>query len=195
MSLAGVPDTRDIPPERPREIRRKRWELAQALLEPKIDKLGGREKFFDAAFRYISAGGFINDLCADEFLDRGALLAEIRANPELNRRYEAAVVDRKSARSEGAQAFWAKVMDSVPEESAATFGEALKASELMARNTGALRDGPGSLQVNVGGSLIAILSGMESGEPQEAPALPEPIDGTATVVTEAPELAERAGPA
>lgn len=163
--MSAIPGQADIPRDRPVGIRKKRWDLAGALIEPVLERCGGRERFFGRLFAYITAGGFITDLCADLTLDRGSLLAEIRGDQDLSRRYDAAVSDRKDARAEDCQALWADVMSRTPEDEP-DWAHVLKASEMTAKNSGVLRDGPGqSVHIHAGGnSLIAILSGIDAGE-------------------------------
>lgn len=159
----------DVPVERPFGIRKRRWLVAGTLLEAFFAKHGGQEATFGRLCAYVAGGGYITDLCADECVDRGVLMAVIRENGEWSRRYEKAVADRKAIEGEDVHARWSDVMNSEP-AGLPDWGHVLKASELKAKSVGVLRDGPGNVNVNVGGgSLIAILAGMEpqADEPDE----------------------------
>lgn len=167
-----------------RYMKSRTWGAEIRVLEDFAAEFGGEASMFDRLCEFVSSGGLVSELCAEFSVNAGVLLAWIRKDAERSKRYDQAIADRKMCQAEQPVRVWRDVMDSEPEE-APEWKDVLKASELMAKHAGALRDGAGSVTVNAGaGSLIAVLSGLDV-----VPSLPpvqekEPIDVTPDVVPE-----------
>lgn len=167
------------------------WAKEVRVLEDFAADFGGEASMFDRLCEFVSSGGLVSELCAEFSLNAGVLLAWVRKDAERSKRYDQAIADRKMCQSEQPVRVWRDVLDREPEE-APEWKDVLKASELMAKHAGALRDGAGSVTVNAGaGSLIAVLSGLDV-----VPSLPtvqdpvqekEPIDVTPVTQEEIPE--------
>lgn len=114
---------------------------AVALAEFLVGHGGSEESAFLDVLAHIADRGNLIEFCERNGIRVGLLIGWIRRDADRSRRYEMALMDRRSLDAEAVRGKWSEVMDAKP-ETAPRWSDVLKASEMMGKYSGVLNDGP-----------------------------------------------------
>jgi hypothetical protein len=115
-------------------------DYAVGLVEYLLSYGNDEEAAFLEVLAHIADRGDLVEFCRVRNLRVGLLVAWIRRDAERSRRYEQALMDRRYLDAESVRGVWVDAMGREPEEGI-TWGNKLKASELMGKYAGVLADG------------------------------------------------------
>lgn len=118
-----------------------RTDAAVSLVDYLLSHNNDQEAAFLEVIGHICDRGDITRFCAERGIRIGMLIAWIRRDADRSRRYELALLDRRSLDAEAVRGKWSEVMESKP-EAAPKWSDVLKASEMMGKYSGVLNDGP-----------------------------------------------------
>lgn len=119
----------------------RRTEAAVSLVDFLMGYGNDQEAAFLEILGHICDRGDLNTFCQARGIRVGMLIAWIRRDADRSRRYELALLDRRSLDAEAVRGKWVEVMDAKPEV-APKWSDVLKASEMMGKYSGVLNDGP-----------------------------------------------------
>lgn len=112
---------------------------AAALTEFLVRHGGDEDEAFLELLGHVIEQGSLLDFCGSTGIHIGVLLAWIRRSPDRSRRYEQALLDRRMLDAESVRSKWRHVMNLEPKDPP-RYADILKASEYLAKNSGALND-------------------------------------------------------